>query len=79
MTKNEVLERLQPIFRDVFDDDTLEINESTDADDIEEWDSFNNINLVASIEKEFKINFTLDELQDLEDVGAMADLIVKKV
>ena len=79
MTKEEVLDKLQPIFRDIFNDDSLVISEETDADDIDEWDSFNNINLVASIEREFNINFTLDELQDLEDVGAMADLIAKKI
>jgi acyl carrier protein len=79
MTKEKVLEKLQPIFRDIFDDDSLIINEDTDADDIEEWDSFNNINLVASIEREFNINFDLKQLQDMENVGDMAKAIIEAV
>jgi acyl carrier protein len=79
MNKEEILNKLQDIFRDVFDDDTIVIREDSDADDIDEWDSFNNISLMSAIEKSFNIKFDLAELQDLEDVGAMADVILKKL
>lgn len=79
MKTDEVLQRIQEIFRDVFDDKSLMIQRDTDADDIEDWDSLNHINLIVAIEKEFSIKFSLVELQLLKDVGETVDLIVKKI
>jgi acyl carrier protein len=79
ITKSEMLERIQNIFRDVFDDDNLEVTNKTNSEEIEEWDSLNHINLVVSIEKEFDIQFVLDELQPLKDVGEMLDLLQYKI
>lgn len=79
MTKVEVLLRLQDIFRDIFDDDELEIMESTSSANIEEWDSLNHINLVVAIEKSFGIKFSFIELASLKDVGAMTELIITKI
>ena len=52
MTEQEILAAVQDIFRDNFDDDTLEITRATCADDIEDWDSLEQINLLTAIEKE---------------------------
>ena len=38
MGRDEIYERLNEVFRDVFDDDTLVIVDSTNAEDIEDWD-----------------------------------------
>ena len=79
MTREEIFTGVQDIFRDIFDEDDLVISDSTSSDDVEEWDSLNHINLVSAIEKEFKIKFALGELMTLKDVGAMIDLIIKKI
>ncbi len=79
MSREEIFLNVQEIFRDIFDEDDLEIQESTSSDEIEDWDSLNHINLVSAIEKEFKIRFALGELQSLKDVGAMIDLMEKKL
>ena len=79
ITKSEMLKRIQNIFRDVFDDDNLEVTNKTNSEEIEEWDSLNHINLVVGIEKEFNIRFVLDELQPLKDVGEMLDLLQHKL
>ena len=55
MSEQEILSAVQDIFRDNFDDDSLEINRSTCADDIEDWDSLEQINLLTAIEKKFNI------------------------
>ena len=78
MTREEVFNGVQDIFRDIFDDDYLIINDTVSSDEIEDWDSLNHINLASAIEAEFKIKFSLDELTVLKNVGAMVDLIVKK-
>jgi len=79
MTRKEVFNGVQDIFRDIFDEDDIVIEDKTNSDDVEEWDSLNHINLVSAIEKEFKIKFALGELMTLKDVGAMVDLMMEKL
>jgi acyl carrier protein len=75
----EILKIVNEIFIDVFDDNSLNIKEDTNADDIEDWDSLANINLVVAMEKEFNIKFVITEIEALENVGDMIDLIkIKK-
>lgn len=74
----EDLKKLQEIFRDVFDENDLEITMETTAQDIEDWDSFAQISLIVDIEKEFSIKFNLEEVSKLKNVGDMLELIKKK-
>ena len=76
MTHDEIMVKMQEIFRDVFEDNSIVIADETNAEDIDEWDSFNHINLVSAIEKKFGIKFALGELQELENVGAMIKLML---
>ena len=78
MKRDEVFSGVQEIFRDIFDDTDLIINNLTNSETIEDWDSLNHINLVSAIEKEFKIRFALGELMEIKDVGAMIDLMMFK-
>ena len=73
-----VPDKIQKIFRDIFDDQTLQIKRETSARDIEAWDSLAHINLVMAVEHEFGIKFALGELQSLKNVGDMVDVIEKK-
>jgi len=78
MTREQVFAEVQNIFRDIFDDESILIANNTTADDIEEWDSLNHINLISAIEKEFKIQFALGELQSLKNIGVMINMIIEK-
>ena len=79
MTEQAILEAVQEIFRDNFDDDTLEINRATCADDIEDWDSLEQINLLTAIEKKFNIKFKLADVRNLKNVGDLLDLVARMV
>ena len=79
MTKDEVFFEVQEIFRDIFDEEELVINGETNSENIEEWDSLNHISLISAIEKQFKIKFSLDEFQEIKDVGAMINIIESKL
>ena len=79
MTHEEVMKIVTGIFRDVFDDDTLVIEDSTNSSDIEDWDSLEHIALIVSMEKEFNLKFDLQEVNKLENVGEMVDLIISKL
>ena len=75
MSEQEILNAVQDIFRDNFDDDTLEITRSTCADDIEDWDSLEHINLISAVEDEFGIRFKMGEVSSMKNVGEMVDII----
>ena len=79
MTHEEIMEIVQRIFRDVFDDESLVISDSTNSSDIEDWDSLEHISLVVSMEKEFNLKFDLKEVNALANVGEMVDLIASKL
>ena len=74
MTRVEVFERLNAVFRDVFDDDSIIVNDDTTANDIEEWDSLIHITLVSEIEDEFGVRF---KMKEVTNVGEMADKILE--
>ena len=76
---DNLLEELQEIFRDIFDQPDLVITRESNASTVEDWDSLAHVNLVTTIEKRYKIKFALGELQDLKNVGDMIDLIQKKL
>lgn len=78
MTKAEIYERLTPVFRDVFDDDTIEINDATTADDIEDWDSIEHITLIGAVENEFKVRFKMGEVSGMKNVGEMVKIIEER-
>lgn len=79
MDNKAIMDQLTEIFQDVFDDDTLKINDDTTAEDIEEWDSLMQIRIIAAIEKQFCIKFNFTELSTMNSVGAMVKVIVNKM
>lgn len=79
MSREEVFEKLNNVFQDVFDDETIEVSSATTADDIEDWDSLEHINLMAAVEKEFGIKFSMGQIVTMKNVGEMADIILSKL
>ena len=75
MDKQSIFDAVQQIFRDNFDDEELVITPETCADDIEDWDSLEQINLLTAIEKKFSIKFKLADVRNLKDVGDLLDLV----
>lgn len=78
LSKDEIIERLDDVFRDVFDDDTLEVDENTTADDIEDWDSIEHITLIGAVEDEFKMRIKMGEVSGMKDVGEMIGIIEQR-
>lgn len=75
MDREEIYERLNDVFRDVFDDDSISVNDDTTADDIDGWDSLIHITLVEAVEDEFDIRFDMKTVVKMKNVGEMVDYI----
>ena len=78
MERNEILSRIQDIFRDVLDNEEIELTDATVADDIEEWDSLSHIQFIVAIEKDFQIKFSSKEILSWKNIGELVDCIQSK-
>lgn len=79
MERTELMDRLQEIFCEVFDNDNIKLTDSTCAEDIEEWDSLGHVQLIKALEETFGIKLTAREMRSWEDVGEMADALLAKI
>ena len=79
MSRNEVAGKLQEIFRDVFDDETIVLFDDMTSDDVEAWDSLSHINLITDIEAKFGITFTTEEIVGTKNVGEFIKIIEGKM
>ncbi|ADV84246.1 acyl carrier protein [Terriglobus saanensis] len=79
MQQQEIYEQLTPLFRDLFDDETLVLRPDLAAADVPEWDSFNHINLIVAVEQKFGIKFQTAELESMLNVAHLVSLIEKKL
>ena len=76
---DEIFERLNDVFCEFFDDDDIELEPETTADDTDDWDSLNHITLMAAVEDEFGIRLSMGEVSGLKNVGELAEAIAKKI
>ena len=77
MTRESVYERLNSVFRDILDDDTIELKDETVADDVPGWDSFEHINLIIGVEEEFNFKVPMNKVVSMKNVGEMVDIILE--
>jgi acyl carrier protein len=70
-----ILPQLNDIFKDVFEDDDLEVTRETTAHDVEGWDSLMHVTLIVNVEKVFGVKFASSEISALKKVGDLEDLI----
>jgi acyl carrier protein len=78
LEKSEIVSRLTPIFRDVFDNDAMVVSEGMTAADVPTWDSLSNINMIIAVEKAFGVKFSIKDVRNLKNVGELLELIKRK-
>ena len=77
MERDEIFKKVNEIFVDVFDDDSIVMGEETSAKDIEDWDSLTHITLISAVEEEFGIKFSMKDVLGMKNVGEMVDIIME--
>jgi acyl carrier protein len=78
MDRADIIKRLEPVMRDVFDDDAIQYRDDLTANDVEEWDSLSHIRFIVAVEKAFRIRFTSSEMEGFTSVGDLVDAVAKK-
>lgn len=75
MSREEILEKVNDIFHDVFEDDSIVVVEETTAEDVEDWDSLMHITLISEVESAFGFKFQMKDVVGMKNVGEMIDII----
>lgn len=78
MNREEIIKKITSVFRTVFDDENLEINEESNSDNVKGWDSLNHIYLVVEIEQSFEMKFTAQEIRSWETVENIINSILDR-
>ena len=78
MDSKTIYTRLNKVFRDVFDDDSINVTPKTTAKDIEDWDSLEHITLISAVEREFRMKFKMGEISSMKNVGEMASIVAAR-
>ena len=79
MNRTEILEKLNEVFHDVFDNNDIVVTEQTNANDIEEWDSLIHITVISAVEDEFDVSFDMKTVVSMKNVGDMIDAIEEQI
>ena len=69
-------EKLYNIISKIFSVPITEINDESNPETIESWDSLNLYMLIDDIETEFNVKFTLEEILEIKNVGDFKNLLV---
>ena len=72
-------EEIKQIIIDILDDENLDITMETNADNIEDWDSLAQMNIMVSVSKKFKVNFNVEEIASLHNVGDLVKAVEAKL
>ena len=79
MERDDILAKVQEVFRDELEVEDWVLTDETTADDVEEWDSLSHVQLVVALEKAFGIKFTSREILSWDNVGDLVDCIAGKI
>jgi acyl carrier protein len=73
MNDDKILEKLEKLFKDFFEDDELRLRIETTSEDLPEWDSVVHIQLVYEIEEAYGVQFDADDIMKMNEVRFIAD------
>ena len=79
MSREEIISKIQNVFRDVFDREDITVSDETTAADVEGWDSLIHITLMDAVEEEFDIRFDMKTVVKMKNVGELVSAIEEKI
>lgn len=77
MDKN-ILEKINQIFKEVLEHDNFQLAPTTTTKDVEGWESSTHMMIISEIEDQFNIEFELDELWTMKNIGDLVASVASK-
>ena len=71
----DILDRLQPLFRDVLDNPSLTVTRASSGLNVPGWDSLSHTLLMLEIESAFGVQIDLEKVAGCADIGQLVSYI----
>lgn len=78
MDRETVLHSVLEVFEDVMDVDPADLNEASNGDTVEEWDSLSHVRLMVAVERKFGLRFSNGDIEAIKSLGGIVDLVLLK-
>ena len=75
MTREEIVNKLTPIAQNIFNNETLILEDDLCAENVNEWTSLSFMQFLTEIENQFGFKFKMMEILRLQKMGAIIDAI----
>lgn len=72
-------EKLIKIFCNIFNVNENEISNKSSPENLENWDSLTHMDLVVSVEEEFEIRLTSDEIIEMKNFKMIKEILASKI
>lgn len=79
MSREEVFQKIEEIFRDLLDDPDFILREDLSQDTFEEWDSLLHTTLIALLEDELQVTFDTDDIVQAHEVKTFLDVVMQEL
>ena len=75
--KDQVVQKIQTIFREVFDEPDLILNDDLDANQLDMWDSLTHVDMLTMVEEEFDLEIPFEKAMEFNTAGDLIKYIVE--
>ncbi len=75
---NDIRGKIEAVFREVFDDESLQLSDSLSTETLPAWDSLGHIRLVSALEDDMALSFTLEEIEAMTSVAKIVAVVASK-
>lgn len=79
MSDQDLIARVDGVFRKVFKNEAIAVRHETTAKDIAGWDSITHLDIISGMEEEFDVEITGFEVMNMSNVGDLYDLLTQKL
>jgi acyl carrier protein len=76
VTEEQCLQKLTPVFREVFRDESLIVTPPMTAKDVERWDSLSHTDMIILVEETFGVRIPTREVTRMENVGDLVRVLM---
>ena len=78
MTREEIIERLTPIARKIFQNEDMVLTDDMSAQTVDTWTSLAFMQFLTAIEEQFEFKFKMMELLNLKNMGDIINVILTR-
>lgn len=76
---SDIIKQITGIFKTVLQHDRVVLNETTTTHDIDGWESATHMMIISEIENHYNVEFELNELWEMKNIGDLIQVLKSKL